>query len=90
MDWNDSADFFPAFCFQLTVGMSSASFLEAFLNCGWTDVVGDRIDIDKKRLCANPSDAPAGGKKCVRRCHHGIAAPDSKRHQNGQERIRPR
>src|SRR5439155_11914364 len=90
MDWNNCPDFFPAFCFQFTAGMPSASFLEAFPNCRCTDIVGDRIDIDKKRSRANPRNASAGGKKCIRRCHNSISGPDSKRRQNGQESIRPR
>jgi hypothetical protein len=101
MDWNDCANaqalvvgrgscHLPALCSREdNVLPHSLTFL--FKKCFKSDrrnVVSYRIDIYKKRRCTNTRDTSGGCKKCVRRCHDGIAGPDSERHQNGQKSIR--
>ena len=86
---DDGTEFFAALGFQIAIRISLAIFLDAFLNCGCADVIGDRIDIDEKRFRANARDAASGCEKCVRRGDDGIAASDAERHQNGQESICP-
>src|SRR5436190_2272049 len=87
MNRNHCAEFFSALCFPCATRVRLTIFLDAFLNRGWPDVACLSIYVGKKWSRPQAGNASSGSEKCVRRRDNGIAASDSKRHQNSQQSI---
>src|SRR6266487_760956 len=87
MNRNYCTEFFSARCFPCATRVRPTIFLDAVLNSGWPDVACLSMYVGEKWSRPDAGNASSGSEECVRCRDNGIAASDSKRHQNSQQSI---